>query len=822
MTAAVVVVLVSQLLSGESIDARTKWIECNGVRIKKEHPRIWLTQERLERMRKDASKRTERFLRLKTVTDSQRESSVPFQNTLNYLVMYVATSEPVYAEGAIDKADKLIRAKYADREEAAPNMMAVALVYDWLFAYPGLTAAKKKTYLNWLARDDETGTGTYGKYSQYKQAYEISGYKVNRDQSWHNYHLLGMLGLFVTAAATIESPSDEQAKWLENAINHWYDRTQTGLALNGEGGGSPEDDSYWSESISFLTRFLLAYESATKERLADDIPYYRDRIDYSFFVTLPRPTEANGTKTWRRVPQGDVSGNINLSHHRERVAQWMLIQLFPREEQARYLKSWLTESPVTKTYNDKFAGDEFLWADDGSASLPYQRKRLSHIARGTGRVLIRQDWRQDSTHIAFQCGDHYEYHQHYAQGHFSLFKNDHLIVDSGKYKDTYGSHARNYYYRTIAHNSLLVFDAREGSGRHEGGMWTGLRGGKSGINEGGQKISSTYAANGDRIDSADESVFSVEDWHAHRTTYDSGEIVRYEDTGSYVYCQGDATKAYHPWKVSHFDRSMVYLRERDALVVFDRASVPDYQNKKRILFHFSGEPTVAGGSLMTAAKVHGIGNNRGGVWRFRNADTFVVNLDAVSLLCKTVLPRRAEIVKIGGPDTNGDSDTAESFEYWVPHDGNDLEAGGANYFAASDRQETGLWRVEVSPSTQQPHDVFLHVIYPRETPNRGMPDTLAVEVVSGSMSGTLLDGLANPRIVMFSSKADGSTVSSVTYRADCAATAVARHLLFGIRSGSYDVFKNSRKVVSKKSTTDQNVLSFDAIGHGEYRIARSE
>ncbi len=824
------------------IIALTMGVRCYAATytIKNSHPRIWLTDERLARMQQDAGNNTEYYQEF--IRGSSKWSSVKFQNVLNFMLRYKLTGDEAYAQYAMDIADGFLSQKYADRWKAGDYMLAMALVYDWLYDHPKMNnladhdgiQTRKQAYLKWLMYPDTSYPSDNFYYpSQYQRAYKIdgSGFYPNTGQSWHNYHNWGMLDLFIMGVVLHGEPGGDQAQsWIDEALT-WYSRTKEGLLFNGAGGGSPEGDVYWQETICYLTRFLLAYESATGQSLASELSYYRDRLQYGLYnlVHTQIPT-FDGPAYWTYL-DGDANKNINYSNHLGRLSKWMLIELFPDDPNAKIMQDYLLNMPVHRTYNYKWAGEEFLWADInrynlGSSTFPtinHGKLDLSVSAPGTGRVFIRENWTEGGTHIGFQCGDHFEYHQHYHQGHFSLFKLDDLLVDSGKYESTYDEHARNYYYRTIAHNTLVVYDDREGSGAVEGGgAWVDMRGSREGINDGGQLVNAIYTENGVKIKEGEESVFTVADWQDYEEIYDSGDLVHYEDTGDYVFTQGNATKAYHNWKVSHFDRSLVYLREHDALLVYDRVSVPQAANKKRMLFHFQGEPQLTTDQHTQETKLHGLGNPYGGVWRYTGTNSLEVTNGEGKLFFTSLLPSTPEIAKIGGADTQGDYDTQGSYDYWVPHDGNNLETGGTNHYEQGDDSDApnGLWRVEVSPSIAAVDDEFLTVLHPRSSQISSVPAPKLVQVLQGTMSGAVLDEAAHPYLVLFSTESDGDFSESVHYVSNYGSGLAGKHLLVGIASGLYDVYKNGTKMISTLATSSENTLSFEITGGGSFELVR--
>ena len=53
-------------------------------------------------------------------------------------------------------------------------------------------------------------------------------------------------------------------------------------------------------------------------------------------------------------------------------------------------------------------------------------------------------------------------HQHLDQNQFTIYYNGYLAIDSGAdYTETESPHYLNYYRRTVAHNTMLVYDPQE-------------------------------------------------------------------------------------------------------------------------------------------------------------------------------------------------------------------------------------------------------------------------------------------------------------------------------------------------------------------------
>ena len=110
---------------------------------------------------------------------------------------------------------------------------------------------------------------------------------------------------------------------------------------------------------------------------------------------------------------------------------------------------------------------EFLWDDPevtprdpalaSEDELPRQR-----YFPGVGHLVMRDGWKPESTWIEFDCGPYFAKHQHLDQNQITIYHRGYLAIDSGAdYTDTESPHYLNYYRRTVAHNSVLVYDPAE-------------------------------------------------------------------------------------------------------------------------------------------------------------------------------------------------------------------------------------------------------------------------------------------------------------------------------------------------------------------------
>lgn len=245
-------------------------------------------------------------------------------------------------------------------------------------------------------------------------------------------------------------------------------------------------------------------------------------------------------------------------------------------------------------------------------------------------------------------------------------------------------------------------------------------------------------------------------------------------SGLYIYARGDATRAYHPTKVSLFTRELIYLKDSNVLVVFDRVHSTQAEYKKAWLLHGVNEPEMEKISQSTGQNI-----GHGGI-AFSDAQSFTFREGQGQLRVHCLLPREREVVKRGGP----------GWEYWTPGDASGGAWGsGRNWplipFAGGLLPEDaillkmwktfwgqelgrilpsnskavvpGAWRIEVSPRVLAREDLFLHVL---EIQDAAQQDSLQVEAIDGyNMAGARI---GNRLMVFFARDSSPVTEAEVS------------------------------------------------------------
>lgn len=286
-----------------------------------------------------------------------------------------------------------------------------------------------------------------------------------------------------------------------------------------------------------------------------------------------------------------------------------------------------------------------------------------------GMAVVRSGWNigPDSrdTFFTFMCRDYMlGWHCHQDANHFTLSRRGELAIDSGVYRGN-SPHMYDYARRTIAHNSMLIYDPQEPLPQNVH------------TRDGGQICH--HDADGDWMRATGLTQVA---WK----TYDTADFKTFGVGDAYYYMCGDATKAYNLKdfrKCEQFTREIVYVREVDppVIVIFDRVVSTKPSSKKTWLLHTHDEPQITGTTVAVREPSGG------------------------QLIVQSLLPTQATIRAVGGPGK----------EYWVDDPGINVA-----------ERVYGAWRIEVSPSVQQASDRFLTVLYPCD-PGAAPPEAKLIE-----------------------------------------------------------------------------------------------
>lgn len=396
---------------------------------------------------------------------------------------------------------------------------------------------------------------------------------------------------------------------------------------------------------------------------------YTDKISKlayrGIYQTVPQLTDMDG------MPEGDCHNALGMGY-------------FPYPN----IAAQMSKDPVLQSYSkwyltksDNYSMRAFIFHDAALKAEPIEKLSLTKFFPSPSGIMIaRTKWdfeqkNYDSKAMVVLMNMR-EYsaknHVHLDNGHFSVYYKGHLALDAGIYQgkdDENGWGKQNYvdyYARTVAHNSVLIYDPEEPY-PFEG--WNK----RATTRDGGQFSFKNFA------------------WDTSKEMFDAGKSaqvlacdIAQGNAPEYSYLKGDMTRAYncppnvwvYPAKTDTVRRSFVFLNLKSdkvpgALIVMDKIVSTNAAFKKTWLLHSQNEPAI----FKNAIEFQNTANGRNG------------KLHDDILLPET---NNQKIEKIGGAGK----------EYWVD---------GKNRGSVT-QEDAGCWRIELSPVKPSLSDNFLNVI----------------------------------------------------------------------------------------------------------------
>jgi len=652
--------------------------EMDGVRIPvppAEHPRLYLRAEhaaQLPQRLKDPVLQPA-VKRLQGQAEKSPQSKVEW-DAIQYLVTQDGNLGRTTIEATLPMLQKCV---LADRQDACREtgrmMVTGAIVYDWCYSL--LTPEEKQAFIQELVRLAKTQECGYPPTGQGSVTGHSSEAMIMRDM--------------LSAGIAIYDEFPDMYRLAAGRIfrehlpaRNWF---YPGHAYH-------QGDSYGPHRFSWDTYPLWIFERIGAGNVYNPEQQF---VPYLWIYT----TRPDG----QRLRAGDTFASSAPSGQ-----PW-----------SQYIGTLLTAS----YYNDGILLDQYqrqggsggnetifevLWRDTTLAPKSISTLPLSrYFGSPFGWTVARTGWDQNAVIAEMKINEYnFVNHQHLDAGAFQVYYKGAMAVDSGVYEGGaaggYGStHCLNYSWRTIAHNSLLVYDPNEKFG------------GRGYGNDGGQRLPHG------RSEARNLSVLL-----AQENGYRTGTVLAHgfgpdSQAPDFTFLQGDLTEAYGK-KVRLVTRSFVFLNLRNpqvpaAMVVFDRVVSDNPAFRKYWLLHTLEEPRVDSTSAVVDCTQHG---NSG------------------RLILDTLLPpaANADLAKVGGPGK----------EYWVfgQNWANDVDPKRLERSS----METGAWRIELSPKTVAAEDLFLNVIQvtDRQSPSRWPVHRLD----AGERVGCIIEGPKSTWVVL--------------------------------------------------------------------------
>ena len=228
-------------------------------------------------------------------------------------------------------------------------------------------------------------------------------------------------------------------------------------------------------------------------------------------------------------------------------------------------------------------------AEVPAEALPQEK---FHYFPSVGLALMRSGNSPDATYALMRAGSRSQMHQHYDEGHFTIYKKGFLALDSGTRALVHNYNLPFYYSQTVAHNAILIHMPGEPIAPYWGEHHLGKYPEPRPLMHGGQS----------------------KQCKAGTTT-----VV----TNNFAMVRNDATACYNPGKCKLAIREFFHLRP-DLFLVVDRVESTRPEYKKEWLLHFQNEPEITG-------------------------DTYTATESGGRLTGKVLFPEAFTITKVGGP-----------------------------------------------------------------------------------------------------------------------------------------------------------------------------
>jgi hypothetical protein len=614
----------------------------------------------------------------------------PSDDMEGWALSWQLTGDDAFAERALSAMRSRHVAASGKPSRSWVDYARWSLAFDWLQSFRGFDRALKER----VAGELKDGAAAMLATSDFADPGELS---------YHNYSVRFLsLAAFTTAA--LNGYSDQDRAW-RNTI-------EKGLANILETTNVVSPDGSYHESMDYMritwaSLSLLAELQRTTTGVdpAHHFPVFRNMGTTYLYKLLPDGTPSReGDNEYPVLDSRDTAiVGYAVNRFKDPYSAWLL------RKSGFFAKEWVL--PVL----------EFLWDDpqvsprDPALTSEEELPRQRYFA-GVGHLVMRNGWKPDSTWIEFDCGPYFSKHQHLDQNQINIYRGGYLAIDSGAdYTDTESPHYLNYYRRTVAHNSVLVYDPAEKS------FWSDNV--LPAANDGGQRMDSSRYWN---------TIRSPEDWNRTRDVWDLGSMTLVDHVPSqYHYAMGDASRAYSREKLRHFTREVLYVSKHSVLFVFDHVVSTNPSFRKAWLLHGVNPPSVDQNKSATQP-----------VQDFRNARTFRFADGSGELLAHCLLPRERIVTRRGGKgnefytpgdDRGGAWGSGESWSLEPAEGGplpNDPKLRRAwklfwgddfDKILSSNRKNVipGSWRIEVSPALPAEEDFFLHALELGDTGKTG-------------------------------------------------------------------------------------------------------
>ncbi len=479
---------------------------------------------------------------------------------------------------------------------------------------------------------------------------------------------------------------------------------------------------------------------------------------------------------YKRRPDGQVMPGGDVNYKRKKPSLYALPSFLAGSYyKDEYINHEFLKEPKVDNQCKIF---EFLWRDTQLGSrTPDDLPLTRYSGSPYGWMVARTGWGTESVIAEMKINEYnFVNHQHNDAGAFQIYYKGPLAIDAGTYQGSSGGynspHNKNFFKRTIAHNSLLVYDPNE---VFASSSYGGTDKDDFVTNDGGQRLPGFNWGPAKNLDDMLNGNFKTGAILAKGFGPDC-------HTPDYSYLKGDISEAYSS-KVKELKRSFLFFNFKDskipaALIVFDKVVSSNAEFKKFWLLHSIEQPEIVGNQITIKRTTDG---------------------DEGMLVNTVLLPEidNANIVPVGGPGK----------EFWV---------FGTNYPneprpGDDEANERGAWRVEISPKKASKEDYNLNVMQVADNNQKQLHEIKRLD------SDRVIGVQIADRVATFSK--DGSTIGH-PFGISVKGNGTYKFVLTDLLPGTWQVLKEGRVFRPAVMVRgDDGILYFEGAA-GEYQFLR--
>ena len=552
----------------------------------------------------------------------------------------------------------------------------MAACYDWLYDHPDFTPELKKNRCAYLALRCQAN---------------MSYLKDEKENPFYS-RFSGALASLTACALAIYGDDPRAEEYLQFAYQCL--RKKMGTIRRAEDGATGGASYGYHHEFTDLANLVAAWRSATDWDAAQWIKesqgnWLERQMLFQIWMTYP-----NG----RFVKDGDIWGRDTGDDRQYRMQIDAITGMYKNGIGRTYADLMYKRHGVDDYHT------EYIWEFFVFNHPEVPAKPLSDLGRAAtfapkyqGIVAWRSDWTDSAAIIHFRAGESGDTHSTWDQGKFIIYQERPLAIKNGAYIKFMDAHHK--YYKSPWSANCVLFMTETPAGR--------------------KPVLPFYPHFAYRsVDWWPRGLFAWNEWtrlrEAHSPSKVMGTLLETEANDRYARAAADLsyemkdvgaaprgrpdsgpaeTPGGHmgpPRRVWTWKRELVFLGYK-YLIVLDRVKTEK---------DAAGQPIVHAWTLHTTyePKVEGT--------------LAVADNGPARLFCRTLLPEKAVLTKVGGPghecDFGGENPLPEG---WTSVDPAKLGPG----------TQMGAWRLDVTPVTPAAECIYLHVLMPADTKTEAMP-----------------------------------------------------------------------------------------------------